>query len=107
MHVAQVTYLTSSELAERLRRSPRTLANWRTRGGGPRYMTLGARVMYRLDDVIEWEDSARERDAELQAERAQRNRERLDRLAREGHVTPARRTRAQRQASDRRRGVRV
>lgn len=34
-----------------------TLANWRTANKGPKYIKIGGRVMYRLSDLIEWENS--------------------------------------------------
>jgi predicted DNA-binding transcriptional regulator AlpA len=48
-----------AELAERLGVSVGTLANWRWRGEGPRYVKLGSgrssRVRYRAEDVAAWE----------------------------------------------------
>ncbi|WP_211232363.1 helix-turn-helix transcriptional regulator [Pseudomonas cremoricolorata] len=35
--------------------SVRTLANWRSQGTGPKFVKLGGRIVYRLEDVIEWE----------------------------------------------------
>lgn len=32
-----------------------TLANWRAQGKGPKFVKLGAKVVYRLADVIEYE----------------------------------------------------
>lgn len=32
-----------------------TLATWRSRGTGPRFVKIGGRVLYRLADVIAWE----------------------------------------------------
>jgi len=37
--------------------SPRTLERWRWTGEGPRYMKVGGRVVYRLEDVEGYEDS--------------------------------------------------
>ena len=38
-----------------LRISPRTLENWRYRGGGPKYIRLSPRaVRYRLSDLEAW-----------------------------------------------------
>ncbi|WP_339745281.1 helix-turn-helix domain-containing protein [uncultured Maricaulis sp.] len=37
--------------------SPRTLRNWRTRGGGPRFVKISARcIRYRMRDLLEWSD---------------------------------------------------
>ncbi|NGO67139.1 helix-turn-helix transcriptional regulator [Streptomyces boncukensis] len=50
---------TPAELAGRLGVSVGTLANWRWRGEGPRYVKLGSgrssRVRYRSEDVAAWE----------------------------------------------------
>jgi hypothetical protein len=32
-----------------------TLATWRSRGNGPRFVKIGGRVLYRTADVIAWE----------------------------------------------------
>ncbi|TDT33411.1 helix-turn-helix transcriptional regulator [Naumannella halotolerans] len=34
--------------------APKTLANWRGRGQGPRYVRAGARVVYRVADLDAW-----------------------------------------------------
>jgi len=47
--------LTTQEVAERLRLSPRTLELWRQRGDGPPYVRVGPRrVLYRRADVETW-----------------------------------------------------
>jgi hypothetical protein len=50
-----VRHLTQLDLARRWRKSPRTLERWRWLRQGPRYLKLGARVVYRLDDVEAFE----------------------------------------------------
>ncbi len=52
-------YLTAAELSDRWKGTitPRTLANWRCSGSGPRFVKIGGRVMYRLADVQAWENS--------------------------------------------------
>ncbi len=50
MHV-----LDQKELADRWRISPRTLEQWRWRGIGPRYLKVGARVLYPLEMVETFE----------------------------------------------------
>ena len=45
-------FLTTAELAERWRISPRTLEGWRDKGIGPTYTRIGNRVRYHID-VIE------------------------------------------------------
>ena len=49
------TCLNQIELAARWKISPRTLERWRWTGEGPRFMKLGGRVIYRVDDVEEFE----------------------------------------------------
>ncbi len=52
-------YLTGEELADRLRVSPKTIANWRNMGRGPKFLRSSegkrGRVLYRLEDVEQWE----------------------------------------------------
>lgn len=49
-------YLTRSEVGERLRVPPKTLAQWACQGKGPRYAIFGRSARYRLSDVIAWEN---------------------------------------------------
>lgn len=53
-------FLTPVELAKRWRMDVRTLSNWRVKGRGPVFLKLGegrnTRVLYREDDVIEFEN---------------------------------------------------
>jgi hypothetical protein len=54
-----MVFLTPQQLADRWSLRPATLAEWRVKGHGPRFLkpgrTLKARVRYRLDDVEAWE----------------------------------------------------
>jgi len=50
-----VRHLTQVELAQCWRISPRTLERWRWLGQGPRYLKIGGRVVYRLEDVEAYE----------------------------------------------------
>jgi hypothetical protein len=52
-----IRHLNQIELAARLNISPRTLERWRWTGEGPRYMKVGGRVVYRLEDVEGYEAS--------------------------------------------------
>ena len=55
-----LTHLHQVELARRWKLSPRTLERWRWLGQGPRYVKIGGRVVYRLEDVEAFEaDSLR------------------------------------------------
>jgi excisionase family DNA binding protein len=50
-------WITRTQLADRLGLSTRTLADWATRGTGPRRYRFGKHVRYRLTDVKDWENS--------------------------------------------------
>ena len=50
-----VHHLNQTELARRWRMSERTLERWRWLGQGPRFMKLGGRVAYRLEDIEAFE----------------------------------------------------
>jgi predicted DNA-binding transcriptional regulator AlpA len=54
------TFLTSTQLAQLLKRKPQTIRAWRLRGHGPKYIRLGngpkAPVAYRRTDIEEWLD---------------------------------------------------
>jgi excisionase family DNA binding protein len=54
-----VRHLTSEELADRLRVSRQTLAEWRRDKRGPAYIADGGKfVRYRLTEVEAWEKRA-------------------------------------------------
>jgi len=46
--------LNETQVADQLAISPRTLQMWRYKGGGPRYLKIGAAVRYRPEDVEDW-----------------------------------------------------
>jgi Helix-turn-helix domain len=48
--------LTPEEVASNYRQSVATLATWRCRGGGPRFVKLGRRILYRETDLAFWVD---------------------------------------------------
>ena len=48
-------YLDEKELAARWLMAPRTLAQWRWQGRGPRYLKIGGRVIYRQPDINAFE----------------------------------------------------
>jgi hypothetical protein len=50
-----VQHLNQIELSRRWKVSPRTLERWRWLGQGPRFMKLGGRVAYRIQDVEAFE----------------------------------------------------
>ena len=48
-------WLSRRELADRLGLPVKTLAQWASKGAGPRYARMGRHVRYRVSDVVEWE----------------------------------------------------
>jgi hypothetical protein len=52
-----VRHLNQIELSRRWCISPRTLERWRWLKEGPRYLKIGGRVVYRLEDVETYEAS--------------------------------------------------
>ena len=51
----QVRHLNQVQLARRWSLSPRTLERWRWLKQGPRYLKLGGRAVYRLEDIEAFE----------------------------------------------------
>lgn len=47
--------LLPKEAAERLRVGIGTLSNWRTAGGGPKYIKFGRKVLYPLHEIEAFE----------------------------------------------------
>jgi hypothetical protein len=50
-------HLDQLQLARRWAMSPRTLERWRWTGGGPQYLKVGKRVVYREGDVEAFENA--------------------------------------------------
>ena len=50
-----IKHLNQVEVARRWSLSPRTLERWRWIGQGPRFLKIGGRVVYRLDDIEAYE----------------------------------------------------
>lgn len=50
-----VVFLTTVDVAQRWRMSPRSLEGWRDRGIGPTYHKIGNRVRYLVNDIEEFE----------------------------------------------------
>jgi hypothetical protein len=50
-----VRHLNQIDLSRRWSISPRTLERWRWLKAGPRYLKIGGRVVYRLEDVESFE----------------------------------------------------
>lgn len=57
----EMEFLTPYDLHRRWGRaiSIKTLANWRSLGYGPPYSRMGGRVLYRVSDVLTWENQHR------------------------------------------------
>ena len=49
-------HINQKQLARRWNLSPRTLERWRYFGGGPAFLKLGGRVLYRLEDIERYEE---------------------------------------------------
>jgi len=50
-----IKHLNQIELSRRWSISPRTLERWRWLGQGPRYLKIGGRVVYRLEEIEAFE----------------------------------------------------
>lgn len=49
------TLVNENQAADMLCVSPRTLRNWRTRGGGPKFVKISPRcIRYRVSDLTSW-----------------------------------------------------
>jgi hypothetical protein len=57
-------HLNQIDLSRRWSISPRTLERWRWLKAGPRYLKIGGRVVYRLDDVESFEVAQTRNDPE-------------------------------------------
>jgi Helix-turn-helix domain len=56
-HDLSSTLLTAEQAGAYLHVNPRTLANWRVLGRGPRYVRSGSRALYRQADIDAWLDA--------------------------------------------------
>lgn len=56
MQTQQIQLLTPHALSQRWGMNEQTLSQWRWRGFGPRFMKMGGKVLYRLQDVEEFEE---------------------------------------------------
>lgn len=53
-------YLTTIELAQRWKKSPATLRNWRLKKVGPPYFKPAgeqSEALYRMSDILAWEET--------------------------------------------------
>jgi hypothetical protein len=51
----QKMMMNENELATRWNISPKTLQRWRSEGRGPRFMKMSKRVVYPIDEVLDFE----------------------------------------------------
>ncbi|WP_040699816.1 helix-turn-helix domain-containing protein [Nocardia vinacea] len=51
----EVVWLSTDDVAERLKIPKKTLAAWASAGRGPRYARMGRYRRYRLSDLLAWE----------------------------------------------------
>jgi hypothetical protein len=56
MNNSPTNHLNQVHLARRWNLSPRTLERWRWLNQGPRYLKVGGRVVYRMEDVEAFEN---------------------------------------------------
>ena len=59
MEKAEKQFLTTDELAERWRKSKRTLENQRGKKQGPNYLKVDGKVLYDLEEIIAYENQAK------------------------------------------------
>lgn len=55
--LVNIKHLNQTELSRRWSLSPRTLERWRWIRRGPAFLKLGGRVVYRLEDIEQFEQS--------------------------------------------------
>ncbi|MFQ6327531.1 helix-turn-helix domain-containing protein [Nocardia sp. CWNU-33] len=61
-------WLSTDELAARLKIPTKTLAVWASAGRGPRYARIGRYRRYRLSDLLEWEQDQLDKTGRPQAD---------------------------------------
>ncbi len=52
----QVRHLTQRELAQRWSKSEATIERYRCDGAGPQYLKIGGKILYRLEDILQFEN---------------------------------------------------
>lgn len=50
-------HLTQRELAKRWNKAEATIERYRADGKGPRFLKIGGKCLYRLEDVLEYENN--------------------------------------------------
>lgn len=61
-------FLTSDQLAKRWVIRTATLSQWRWNGRGPQYVKIGRRVLYRLEDVLCFEENKRRQNTSMKSD---------------------------------------
>lgn len=61
-------FLTSDQLAKRWVIRTETLSQWRWNGRGPQYLKIGRRVLYRLEDVLCFEEQKRRQNTSMKSD---------------------------------------
>lgn len=56
-NILEYENLRPEQAAAFVKRSVKTLANYRSKGGGPKFSRVGNRITYRLDDLRAWLNS--------------------------------------------------
>ncbi len=51
----ELSHMTPSHIARRWGIAPKTLQNWRCVGKGPPYIKIGGRILYRREDIEQYE----------------------------------------------------
>ena len=54
--IINCNHINQKQLAERWSISQRTLERWRAIGWGPLFLKIGSRVVYRLEDILTYEE---------------------------------------------------
>jgi hypothetical protein len=52
-------FLDTKQLADRWRRSPRTIEGWRNKKIGPDYLNLNGKIVYDIEEIIKAEEEAK------------------------------------------------
>ncbi len=80
------TFLNQSRLANRWQISARTLERWRWKGEGPAFVKIGGRVVYRLEEIVAYEQLGAARAPRIACAAAERMMTAAARHARHGSV---------------------
>lgn len=67
----QQNLITPENLAKRWSINTQTLSQWRWNGRGPVFLKIGRRVLYRLEDVAEFEENKRYANTSYRSEKPQ------------------------------------